>query len=355
MQPSIPRTVLDYPLGDRLPERGGFLQIASGVRWIRMPLPFALDHINLWLLRDRIDEREGWTLVDCGADTPEARAAWDQVIENGLDGLPLLRVVVTHMHPDHIGLAHWLCARFAAPLWISATDYQVARIGVYDEDGFGGESGVAFYRQHGYSTPDFVAHVRERRRYYPRLVPALPSQFERLADGDTVHIGADAWHALDGYGHAPEHIMLHCAGRNLLISGDMVLPSISTNVSVHASEPEADPLGLFLQSLQRYESLPMESLVLPSHGRPFVGLHTRLRALQTHHAERLAALLAACEGAGCSAAQALPVLFQRTLDTHQTTFALGEAVAHLHRLWKEGQVVRTTSTEGSHRFVRVAT
>lgn len=351
MPPSHAPLPLEFPFGSRLPERGGYLEVAPGIRWIRMPLPFALDHINLWLLRDCIDGREGWTLVDCGADTPDTRQAWEQVIVHGLEGLPLLRVVVTHMHPDHIGLAHWLCSRFQAPLWISALDYHVARVGVYDQDGFGGESGVEFYRQHGQSAPEFVAHVRERRRYYPSLVPALPRQFERLSDGQSVAIGADHWDAIDGYGHAPEHIMLHSRARGVLLSGDMVLPSISTNVSVHANEPHADPLGWFLDSLKRYEGLPEDSLVLPSHGRPFRGLHSRLGALQAHHEERLQTLLKALESAGeASAAQVLPVLFQRPLDLHQTTFALGETVAHLHRLCRQGLASRHTDQEGIHRF-----
>lgn len=350
MHTSTGSAPLHYPFGTQVPERGGFLEVATGIRWIRMPLPFALDHINLWLLRDAINGREGWTVVDCGADTADTRAAWERIITDGLDGLPILRVVVTHMHPDHIGLAHWLCDRFHAPLWISALDYHAARVGVYDPEGFGGESGVAFYRQHGFHTPEFVEHVRARRRYYPSLVPSLPRQFERLADGQALRVGQDQWDAIDGYGHAPEHIMLHCPEQQILISGDMVLPTISTNVSVHAMEPHGDPLGLFLTSLKRYERMPGESLVLPSHGRPFKGLHTRLHALQAHHADRLNALRQALQGTSATAAEVLPVLFKRPLDAHQSTFALGETIAHLHRLWQEGVVTRHTDAQGVHRF-----
>ena len=346
---------IHYPLGDALPAEGATLEVAPGVRWVRMGLPFALDHINLWLLRDRQPDADGalvdgWTIVDCCIDSAATRAQWEQIFANCLEGLPILRVIVTHMHPDHIGLAHWLCERWNARLWISATDYNVARVAVYDPQGFGGEAGADFYALHGAQDPSFLAHVRGRASYFPNLVPALPARFHRLMDGDTLNIGGRAWRCISGYGHAPEHMALFCAELTTLISGDMVLPRISTNVSVHASEPEANPLQLFLDSLLRYVELPESTLVLPSHGKPFTGLATRIVQLQDHHRERLEEILQAASDHALSAADTLPILFKRKLDTHQMTFAMGEALAHLHYLWVQGKLERFLDQNGVQRF-----
>ena len=346
---------IHYPLGDALPAEDGTLEVAPGVRWVRMGLPFALDHINLWLLRDRQPDADGalvdgWTIVDCCIDSAATRAQWEQIFANCLEGLPILRVIVTHMHPDHIGLAHWLCERWNARLWISATDYNVARVAVYDPQGFGGEAGADFYALHGAQDPSFLAHVRGRASYFPTLVPALPARFHRLMDGDTLNIGGRAWRCISGYGHAPEHMALFCAELTTLISGDMVLPRISTNVSVHASEPEANPLRLFLDSLMRYLDLPESTLVLPSHGKPFTGLATRVAQLQDHHRERLEEILQAARAHALSAADTLPILFKRKLDTHQMTFAMGEALAHLHYLWVQGKLERFLDQNGVQRF-----
>ena len=343
-----------YPLGDALPSEGRCLEIVPGVKWIRMGLPFALDHINLWLLRDvqPVDgqPREGWTVIDCCIDSESTRAQWEQLFQNELEGLPILRVIVTHMHPDHIGLAHWLCARWQAPLWISATDYNVARVACHDPQGFGGHRGAEFYSQHGLRDPAFLAHVQGRSAYYPSLVPDVPNTYRRLMDADEVRIGTHTWQCIAGYGHAPEHIALYCASLRILISGDMVLPRISTNVSVHAGEPEGNPLQLFLVSLQRYRALPETTLTLPSHGKPFLGLHRRVEQLERHHGERLAEVRAWSGERPVAAAQVMERMFRRPLGLHEQTFALGEALAHLHWLWHRGEVRRTRDAAGVYRF-----
>jgi glyoxylase-like metal-dependent hydrolase (beta-lactamase superfamily II) len=333
-----------------------------------MPLPFALDHINLWLLRDRQDGPngtvEGWTIVDCGVANEATRAAWEQVFATALEGLPVLRVIVTHMHPDHIGLASWLCRRWSRPtpgavvddcrLWISATDFHAARNASRSTTGFGGESAARFFALHGLQDETALDQVRQRAGYYPSMVPEVPTRFRRLMDGMAVTIGGRTWQCIAGYGHAPEHIALHSAEAGVLISGDMLLPRISTNVSVIDLEPEADPLPLFLASLQRLATLPAHTRVLPSHGKPFTGLHARVAQLQAHHAERLAEVLAACREQPRSAAELLPVLFKRPLDLHQTTFAMGEAVAHLHALWRRGALRRHRGADGVWRFSAAA-
>lgn len=350
---------LSFPLGERLPPPGGVLEVAPGVLWLRMSLPFALDHINLWLLRDRLEGREGWTVVDCGIADDATRAQWEQVFAGHLQGLPVLRVVVTHMHPDHVGLAHWLTERWSTPdhdcrLWMSATDFQTARLAVISTGGVGGDAAARFFARHGLLDPDALQRVRERRNHFSSLVPRLPERFRRLMHGQTLRIGGHDWHCLAGHGHSPEHIALHSPGLQVLIAGDMVLPRISTNVSVGDQEPEANPLALYLDSIERLRALPAGTLVLPSHGRPFVGLHERIGQLQQHHRERLADTLAACARAPCSAAELLPVLFRRPLDLHQTTFAMGEAIAHLHALQAEGQLVSRAGDDGVLRFAAAA-
>ncbi len=346
---------LDYPLQDTLPGPGSSIEMAPGVRWLRMPLPFALDHINLWLLRDRQDGIEGWTIVDCGVANDTTRAAWERVFEHELDGLPVLRVVCTHMHPDHIGLAHWLCERWTTAerecrLWISATDWNAARMASQTTTGFGGDNAARFFALHGLTDPEALAKVRARSNYYASMVPQVPGRYRRLMDGGVLHVGGRSWHCIAGYGHAPEHIALHCPALGVLISGDMVLPRISTNVSVIDIEPEADPLPLYLRSIGQMRVLPAATLVLPSHGKPFTGLHARIDQLTAHHEARYADVLQACARRPHSAADLLPVLFKRTLDLHQTTFAMGESIAHLHALAGEGRLRPLPLHDGVLRF-----
>ena len=344
---------LHYPLGESLPEPGRTLEVVPGVRWIRMSLPFALNHINLWLMRDTIDGQQGWTVVDCCVCRDEAKAQWEQIFANELQGLPILRVIVTHMHPDHVGLADWLCSRWNARLWMSATDYNVARLGAMGPTAFGGDAASRHLASHGLNDPDSVAQISGRSTYFSTLVPALPGQYRRMSDGDVLTIGGHPCTCISGYGHAPEHISLHCPALGLLIGGDMMLPRISTNVSVFEVEPESNPLAQFLDSIDRFRSLPADTLTLPSHGKPFTGLHTRIEQLHDHHRDRLADALQACRLRPCSAADVVPVLFQRTLDMHQRTFAMGEAIAHLHALWYRGQVLRTQDGHGVYRFQAV--
>ncbi|MDL2338796.1 MAG: MBL fold metallo-hydrolase [Pseudomonadota bacterium] len=364
---------MDYPWADALPAAGHSIEVAPGVRWLRMALPFALDHINLWLLRDEIHSPDGarlpfdgWTVVDCGIADERTRDTWEHVFASQLDGLPVLRVVVTHMHPDHVGLAHWLTQRWSRPassahsafdcrLWMSTTDYVTARLGSRADTSMGGDAAAAFMASHGLTDPASIEQIRARAGFYAGMVPQVPACYRRLMDGGLLDIGSARatghreWRCLAGHGHAPEHIALHCASLGVLISGDMLLPRISTNVSVGHDEPEANPLALFLASLDRMRALPADTLVLPSHGKPFRGLHARIDQLQAHHADRLADVMNACARGPCSAADLLPVLFKRQLDVHQTTFAMGESIAHLNALWHDGKLVRRLD-RGVYRF-----
>ena len=350
---------LRYPFGDALPGPGETLEVAPGVRWLRMRLPFVLDHINLWLLRDALPDdagtvREGWTVVDCGIADEATRAAWERIFATQLDGLPVLRVVVTHMHPDHMGNAEWLCARWGVRLWMSATDYPAARLATAGLAPFGGPRSAAFFARHGLVESGTRDGIAGRTNYYAGLVPGVPPDYRRLRGGDRLAVGSGGtgteWTCHAGYGHAPEHLALHAATAGVLVSGDMVLPRISTNVSVTDLEPEGDPLALYLDSIAGLRSLPPDTLVLPSHGKPFIGLHTRIDQLEAHPAERFADVLAACAQAPRHAAELLPVLFRRPLDLHQTIFAMGGAVAHANALWHAGRLERRVGADGIYRF-----
>lgn len=347
---------LTYPWGDSLPQPGHAMAIGDGVRWIRMPLPFMLDHINLWLLRDEIDGRQGWTVVDCGVARDEVKVLWEEIFKNALDGLPVLRVLVTHMHPDHLGLADWLCKRWEAPLWISMTEYMTGRLWSRPRaanaaaGGISGQAAVDHFVRHGLVDPEAKQQILERGEYYPSHVPDVPARFCRIMAGDRVAIGGRDWRVIVGYGHSPEHVSLYSDTLQMLISGDMVLPRISTNVSVFDFEPEANPLPLYLKSLRGYDGLPAETVVLPSHGRPFQGLHERIAQQHAHHGERLDEVLTACRASACSAVDIVPLMFKRKLDAHQLAFAMGESLAHLHALFYEGRLVREVGADGVVRF-----
>jgi glyoxylase-like metal-dependent hydrolase (beta-lactamase superfamily II) len=347
---------LDYVFADDLPEAGGVKEVAPGVLWVRMPLPFALDHINLWLLRDEIDGVQGWTVVDCGISNDTIRANWERVFDTALGGLPVLRVIVTHCHPDHLGLADWICnggdqSRWNVRLWISLGEYMNGRVmAAGDGSNAGGERAAQHFAAHGLMDEKSLDELRNRKSYYPTLVPSIPPEYRRIRNGDVIMIGAREWDVIAGFGHSPEHSALYCAQDKLLISGDMVLPRISTNVSVFGMEPEGNPLALYLESLGRYETMPEDTLALPSHGKPFKGVTTRIGQLRDHHRARLAEVREACAAQPRSAADIVPIMFKRKLDIHQMTFALGEALAHLNLLWLDGTLKRQTGDDGVVRF-----
>jgi glyoxylase-like metal-dependent hydrolase (beta-lactamase superfamily II) len=348
---------LEYVFGETLPATGTTFEVAPGVRWLRMGLPFALNHINLWLLEDVREAADGslengWTIVDCGIASDATRDAWEAIFANELRGLPVFRVIVTHCHPDHVGLSEWLCERWQAPLYMTVGEYGFARMMAAGLPGADGPAVLPFFQQHGLTDTAMIAQLQGRKNYYPSLVPAVPQSFIRLEESRSLAIGAHRWQVIIGTGHSPEHAALHCAGLNVLISGDMVLPRISTNTSVFAIEPESDAVGNFLDSIQKFRSLPEQTLVLPSHGKPFRGLHRRIAQLASHHADRLAEVRAAC-ATPQSAADIVPIMFPRELDMHQITFAMGEALAHLHRLWYAGELRRYRDVNRVWRFLKI--
>ncbi|NTV10697.1 MAG: MBL fold metallo-hydrolase [Zoogloea sp.] len=327
-----------------VPATGHTATVAPGVRWVRMPLPFALDHINLWLIEDG----DGVAIVDTGFSLPEVQAAWDGILAEV--GRPVTRIVVTHCHPDHLGLADWLARKTGAPVAMTLGEYLGGHALWHQLPGYNVPDMVALFRAHGLDEARLEA-LSSRGPVYPRGVPSLPATYERLLHGDVLRIGGRDWRVMVGYGHSPEHAALYCEDGGILISGDMLLPRISTNVSVYAGTPHDDPLGRFLDSIGGFAHLPDDALVLPSHGKPFRGIAARVAQLQEHHAARCAELLAACQ-APQSAGELLGTLFPRQLDTHQVMFAMGEAIAHLNYLALRGAVRRTQGSDGIVRFCR---
>src|SRR5687768_10088517 len=336
---------LEYPFPE-VPAAGTTVEVAPGVHWLSMPLPFQLDHINLWLLED-MDEKGhgGWTVVDTGIGNEQTRSLWNQLLQNQK---PVKRVIVTHYHPDHAGNAAWLCNRYGAELWMTQGEYLTAHAVRTSGAGYTTEAVLEVFRKNGLDD-ERAARMRGPRNRYAELVPEFPLWYRRIIEGDEISIGKARWRAIVGHGHAPEHLSLFSKELNTVIAGDMLLSTISTNVSVWSIDPEGDPLRLFLDSIARYRELPDDVLVLPSHGKPFRGAHRRVEQLERHHRERLAELVQSLKSPK-SAAELLSVLFRRPLDPHQTFFAMGEAIAHLHYLYYAGRAKRALGDDGIMRY-----
>ncbi len=322
-----------YPF-EGVPETGAAREILPGVLWMRMPLPFVLNHINVYALEDG----DGWTIVDTGARTGITATAWQELLSGPLGGRPVRRVLVTHMHPDHIGMAGWLTRKFDCRLWITRLEYLLCRMLVADTGREAPEDGVVFYRRAGWSE-SALEQYRARFGGFGKGIYNLPDSYRRIRDGETIRIGAHDWKVVVGHGHSPEHACLHCDELKLLVSGDQVLPRITSNVSVFPTEPDADPLGDWLESLERVERLvPDDVLVLPSHNEPFTGLHSRLRALANGHRiglERLRRSLATPR----RAIDVFGALFARKVgdDENLLNMATGESLAHLNYLVARGE------------------
>jgi glyoxylase-like metal-dependent hydrolase (beta-lactamase superfamily II) len=333
---------LEYPWA-QTPPPGSTTQVAPGVRWLSMPLPFQLDHINLWLLEDG----DADTVVDTGIGNAETRALWQKILGNKVG-----RVILTHYHPDHAGNADWLCRRDGAQMWTTQGEYLTAHAVRSSGAGYTADAVLAVFRANGLDSERLkgMAVMRGNNRY-AELVPEFPHVYRRIIEGDRIRIGGRDWVALIGHGHAPEHLSLFSQELNTVIAGDMLLSTISTNVSVWSIDPEGDPLRLFLDSIARYRGLPQDVLVLPSHGKPFRGAHTRVAELERHHRGKFDVLSAALRGRPQSAGDVLGVLFpKRKLDLHQTFFAMGEAIAHLHYLYYAGRATRVLGDDGIMRY-----
>ena len=326
---------LSYPQRD-VPPSAQRQRVAEGVYWLRFPLPFALDHINLWLLEDH----QGWTVVDTGLGVRASQKIWKQILAEQLDGKSLTRVIVTHYHPDHLGLAGWLEKETGAQVWISRGEWALANVICDSAETDTIQRIHTFLGSHGLSGDD-LEKVAGKGNGFRRVVQPLPAHPGFLSAGDSISINGERWVVHVGNGHSPEHVCLYREKDHVLISGDQVLPTISSNLNVRAAEPDADPVTDFIDSLTALrDNLPDDTLVLPAHGLPFQGLRVRINALIHHHDEQLERVEIACRATPSSAYEMLPVLFNRSLDVQQLMFAMGESIAHLNCLLRQERVAR---------------
>jgi glyoxylase-like metal-dependent hydrolase (beta-lactamase superfamily II) len=329
------------------PAAGETIEIAPGVLWIRMPLPFRLDHVNVYLL----DDGDGWAIIDTGIANSATRHVWEALAAGPLAGRKLTRLIVTHYRPDHIGLAGWLTERFDLPLLTTQTSYLSSLNISLSPNALDAAPYREFYLRNGLDAQTTTQVVTQGHGYL-KMVTNLPPVFERVVGGDTLTIGKRKFSALTGDGHAPEQLMLYCAEENLFLSADQVLVKISPNVSVWAVDPTGDPLGLYLRSLRELQNrLPSDVLVLPGHGLPFYGLHIRAQELIVHHEKRCAAIHKFCASQPRSAAELVPVLFHYELDSHQMSFAFSEVLAHVNYMLRERQLVWAEAQNGVEKMI----
>jgi glyoxylase-like metal-dependent hydrolase (beta-lactamase superfamily II) len=330
----------DRPTADELlypfpepPAPGEMMEVAPGILWTRIALPFQLNHVNIFVL----DDGDGWAILDTGIDNKATRAAWEALAAGPLAGRRMTRLIVTHFHPDHIGLAGWLCERFDMPMLTTQTSFLGCLNISLRPDAMDAKVHRDFYLEHGLdaATTDRVA---TNGHGYLRMVSPLPPTFTRVVGGDEIRIGGRTWHVMIGDGHAPEQAMFWCREEKILLAADQVLAKISPNVSVWAVDPDGDPLGLYIRSLNAFKNLPEDALVLPGHQLPFYGLHERSAALVAHHEGRCAAIAETCAKKPCNASEFVPVLFHRALDPHQMSFAFTEVLAHVNYMLRTNQL-----------------
>lgn len=340
---------LTYPWSRAVnPEPGEPQQIAEGVYWARFPMPMSLDHINLWLLEDD----DGWTVVDTCLDLPRAREIWEQLFTGFMQGKPVKRVICTHLHPDHVGLAGWLTERFDCELWMSREEFLMCRAMAADTGRPAPDVAIQFYKAAGYNEQQ-LERYRNKFGNFGKLIAALPDSFRRMVDRETITIGDRYWQVIVGRGHSPEHTALYCPGLKLLISGDQVLPRITPNVSVFPTEPAGDPLKEWLRSSARIrEILPDDLLVLPAHEAPFFGLHVRMSQLIETHKRDLNSLFDHLTEPR-RAIDCFPALFKRDIDAGSLGLATGETIAHLNCLLGRRRINRSTDKQGVDWYVQI--
>ena len=328
------------------PAPGEIVRIAPGVIWFRLKLPFQLNHVNIYLIEDD----DGWLALDTGIATDDCRTGWDTILTGPLKGERLSGMVVTHFHPDHVGLAGWLSQSFDLNLMMPRTEYLYHLMAAHGRGDMYDTVHREFYRANGLAkeTTDIVLG---RGHNYLRLTTGVPARYDRIQDGDMIRAGGRDLRVLTGGGHALEQATLHAPSDRLFFAADQVIAKISPNVSVHPVEPAENPLGDYLRDLKALKaSVPNDVLVLPGHGLPFHGLHTRIDELTAHHALRCEHIADGCRDRPLTAAELVPVLFDRALDAHQTGFAFGEVMAHVNYMELRGELVLEIGTDGIRRF-----
>jgi glyoxylase-like metal-dependent hydrolase (beta-lactamase superfamily II) len=340
-----PAEALRYPW-ETPPGPDQVIEVTSGVLWVRLKLPFRLNHVNIYLLADG----DGWTMIDSGFGNEESIAAWTALFEGPLQHVKITRLIVTHSHPDHVGLAGWIVERFNCQLFMSQVEYLQS---VYHQNRGTEERRNAqrlFFRRHGMDE-GLTDKLLGRGQDYLKRVSILPPSYRRISHGDEISIGTRRFKVITGGGHSLDQVMLYCATDKLFLSADQVLSKISPNVSVWAVEPDQNSLGEYLASLASLTTtLPYDVLVLPGHGVPFYGLKTRIKQLADHHEERCGLIADACREIPQTSKELVPVVFHKhALDVHQMGFAAGELIAHVNYMLVEGRLT-AEEADGVLRF-----
>lgn len=332
---------------DAAPEEGAVTEIAPGLLWARMPLPFKPDHVNIYIL----DDGDGWTVVDTGLHTKRIIAAWEALMDGPLSGKPVTRVLLTHHHPDHVGCAGWLMAR-GARLVTTRTAYLMARMLHLDvQDSYPPET-ITFYKRAGMAQRILEARLKDRPFNSADIVAPLPLGFDRIGEGDVVQAGGRTWDVRIGNGHAPEHATLWSRNDDLVLAGDQIIAGISSNLGVYPTEPEADPVGAWFESCQRLKAHARDGhLVMPGHQLPFTGLAARLDQLIDNHHTALARLLEHLAQPR-TAGDCFKPLFGREIDDGAYGLALVESLGHLNHLFGLGQVTRDLRKDGAYVWQR---
>ena len=339
---------VDYILGNRLPEPASPIEIVDGILWIRLPMPIALDHINLYLL----DDGDAWVLIDTGLADPVSRATWETLLATHLAGRPIRQIIGTHFHPDHVGLAGWLQQRSGALFSMSQIEWLTARSAYLDTEDQSSELMGNFYRRAGLGHEEIMAY-RNLGNDYRDLVTPIPAVYQQITRETTFRIGGRLWQPIFGSGHSPDHVSLYCAEDKILLGGDMLLPRITPVIAVWWQEPDGDPLADYLRFLGTLDHVGDDVLVLPAHNRPYRELRTRVNDLVLHHEERLELTLERCRDPA-TARDVMAALFTRQMDTFQTRFAIGESLSHINNLFFKGELIRTLDEQNCYRYRRVS-
>jgi len=327
------------------PEPGSTIEVTPGILWVRLALPFLLDHVDIYL----VDDGGGWALIDTGLGDRATKTAWQHLLDGPLRGRPLTRIIATHFHPDHVGAAGFLLQRYDVPLYMAATEYLQSLNIHLDPGALEAEHYRRFYLEHGLDA-ETTQRVVTSGHAYLKLTSGLPPTYHRVVAGDVLRIGGRSFQVLTGGGHSPEEVMLFCRAEKLFFAADQVLARISPNVSVTAVDPDGDPLGYYLRSLNALRrEIPGDVLVLPGHNLPFYGLHTRIAELFDHHQVRCDRILQACRAGPKSAAELIAFVFARKLDPHQMGFAFSEVLAHVNYMLRQGTLAPAASSDGIGR------
>ena len=338
-------TTIRYPW-DQPPNNGEIREIAEGIIWLRLPLPMKLDHVNIYIL----DDGDGWTLIDTGMKTRKVIGMWQNLIDNILSGKPIKRVIATHHHPDHVGLHGWFVEHYGAEYVSTQVAYLTARMLTLDTQETYLESQISFYRKAGMRSDLFEARKSERPFNFSDIVHPIPIGFKQISEGDKIEMGGRTWDIRVDHGHAPDHATFWSCDDRLVLSGDQIIPSISSNIGVYPTEPDANPLKEWMISCERLKQFSKgDQLALPGHKLPFSGMPLRLTQLLENHngaLDRLRLDLKTPKTAG----EVMPAIFKRNIEDSEYSLGLVEALAHCNYLWHAGEIRRSLDDDGAYRW-----